>query len=203
MSLVIVVEGDTDIPVARALAADARLGVAVVQDMGGKSRLDARLSGFNNAAKGTPWFVLRDLDTDAGCAPEFLTQVPLTPSAWMVFRLAVREVESWLLADIEGMSKFLHVPATQFPADPDAESDPTVTLVNLARKSSRTAIQKAFIPAQGANTQVGPLYETSIIEFGARHWDLNRACGRSASLRRARAAMRDLGRRWRQHIGTA
>jgi hypothetical protein len=144
---------------------------------------------------------LRDLDRDADCAGEFLKQKGLAPSEWMSFRLAVREVESWLLADASGLSNYLHVPLGRFPSNPDAEADPTVTLVNLARHSVRSWIRKAFVPPSGGHAQVGPLYEASIIAFASSHWSLNRACRRSDSLRRARAAMRELADRWRRRTG--
>jgi hypothetical protein len=154
MSLVVVVEGDTDIPIVQALARDAGLEIGKILDLAGKSQIDERLVGYNNAAKGSPWLVLRDLDHDADCAPTFLAARPLKSSQWMTFRLAVREVEAWLLADARGGAAFLHVPERNFPTQPDDEQDPTVTLVNLARRSKRAAIRKAMVPPAGANAQV-------------------------------------------------
>ena len=102
MSLALVVEGDTDLPVARKLAQDANLHVFTEMDAGGKHNIDAEIGDYNGAAKGSPWFVLRDLDQDAPCAGRFLGGIGFRPSKWMCFRLAVRELESWLLADEEG-----------------------------------------------------------------------------------------------------
>jgi hypothetical protein len=197
MSLMVVVEGDTDIPVVRALAKDAGLEIASVLDMQGKSQIDRQLIGFNNAAKGSPWLVLRDLDEDASCAPDFLASTKLRASNWMLFRLAVREVEAWLLADTSAIAEFFHVAEGEVPLDPDLEKDPTVSLVNLARRSTRSAIRKAMVPAEGADAQVGRLYEATLIEFATEHWSLARACKRSDSLKRARAALRKMGARWR------
>ncbi len=80
MSLALVVEGDTDLPVARKLAADAGLDVFTEMDAGGKFNIDAELDNYNGAAKGAPWFVLRDLDDDAQCAGEFLKKIDFRPS---------------------------------------------------------------------------------------------------------------------------
>ncbi len=200
MSLVVVVEGDTDIPVASALVASAGWGVASWLDMAGKSALDASLPGFNRAARGSPWLVLRDLDTDASCAPGFLAVSRFKASEWMAFRVAVREVEAWLLADAKALASFLHVPEHRIPADPDAEEDPTRTLVNLARRSKRLSIRRAMVPKAGASAQVGAEYEATIIRFAANHWNLDRACERSPSLARSRRALRDLARRWKRHV---
>ena len=201
MSLMVVVEGDTDIPVVEKLAADAGLSVTQVLDMGGKSQLDAHIQGYNQAAQGSPWLVLRDMDHDAACAPELVRSLCPVASPWMAMRIAVREVESWLLADVQAMAGFLGLSEALFPLNPDAEGDPTVTLVNLARRSPRAAIRKRLVPKPGASAQVGPLYEATLIEFGAKHWSLERASRRSNSLKRARRALRELGRRWRAQIG--
>lgn len=200
MSLQIVVEGDTDVPVVSKLAKDARLEVIGIIDLAGKSQLDLRLSRFNDAANGTPWFVLRDLDHDAECAPALLADRSFVPKSWMVYRIAVREVEAWLLADAESLADFLGVEPSLIPTDPDGEADPTTTLVNLARRSSRATVRKRMVPKPNSSAQVGPLYEAAIIEYGAEHWSLDRACRRSASLKRAREALRDLGRRWRAYV---
>lgn len=204
MSLMAVVEGDTDIPVVRALARSVGLELAGDPlDMAGKGKLDQRLDGFNNAAQGSPWLVLRDLDNDAPCAPTFVRSKGFVPSTWMVFSLAVREVEAWLLADAKGLSTFLHIPQTRIPTDPDAEQDPTVTLVNLARGSRRSAIRNGMVPQPNAAAQVGPRYEALIIEFATTTWSLDRACLRSPSLVRTREALRRLAERWaRQVAGT-
>ncbi len=193
-----VVEGDTDLPVARKLVRDAGLDVALELDCAGKSQLDEHLSGYNAAAQGSPWFVLRDLNGDALCAAALLEQRRFKPSQWMCFRIAVREMEAWLLADAHEFSAFFDVEETLVPGDPDAEADPTTVIVNLARKSRSGAIRRALVPPPGSSTVVGPLYEAKIIEFGERHWNLARAARRSESLRRARKALRGLGVAWRK-----
>lgn len=196
MSVFAVVEGDTDEPIVRKLLNDVGLDVAYVHDMNGKGQIDKRLRDFNASAKGSPWFVLRDLDHDSECAPTFLRTLRLRTASWMVFRLAVRETEAWLLADREGLAKFMGLSPSVIPDRPDEEDDPTRILVNLARRSTRRAIVQAFVPRPGDSVSVGPGYEAAIIEFGRLHWSLPRACKRSPSLRGARKALHDLSGRW-------
>jgi hypothetical protein len=204
LSVAIVIEGDTDKPVALKLVEDAGLEVGQVYDLGGKSQIDLRVKDFNNSAKGSPWFVLRDLDHDAVCAPTFVRGMKLNAARWMVFRIAVREVEAWLMADHVGLADFMGVVPSAIPQDPDAHDHPTEALVNLARKSKKRAIVQAFVPRQGDQVSVGPLYEASIIEFAERHWSLDRACRRSPSLKSAREALGTLGVQWSRHTrGTA
>ena len=117
----------------------------------------------------------------------------------MCLRLAVRELESWLLADHEGVAGFFKVTARDLPLSPDNEIDPTQKLVNLCRKSTSRRIREGMVPRQGSATTVGPLYEALIIEFGTRYWSLDRASDRSPSLRRARQAIRKLGENWSAH----
>lgn len=196
----VAVEGDTDIPFAEKLLADAGLGALRFLDCGGKDRLDRDAPAYNAAARGAPWFVLRDLDHDAACAPDFLAGSGLEPNEWMCFRIAVREIESWLLADHEAVASFFRVRASRIPPSPDAEADPTEALVNLSRTSRRARVRKAMVPSRGGHAAVGPLYEATIIEFARDHWSVERASLRSPSLAAARRALKRLGAKWREHI---
>jgi hypothetical protein len=119
----------------------------------------------------------------------------------MCFRLAVRELEAWLLADAEGMASFFSVEQRWIPGQPDLEPDPTVSLLGVVRRSKDGRMRRAMLPPTGAHVMVGPLYEATIIEFGEKKWDLARACTRSPSLARARAALRRLAAQWNKHLG--
>jgi hypothetical protein len=202
MRLQAAAEGDTDVPIVRKLAADAGFEIhGNVIDCAGKSGVDRQLAGYNGSANGSPWLVLRDLDHDAGCAPAFLAACAFKPSRWMCFRIAVRELESWILADAEAFSAFYGVPLLALPEDPDGEADPTATIIRLVHKSRDAAVRRAVLPRPGSLVQVGPRYEDMLIEFGKEHWDLSRACNRSDSLWRARRALRQLSSAWSVHVG--
>src|SRR5258707_10499772 len=92
----VAVEGDVDAAVARRLIAEVGLSMGPVYGLKGKSHLDKRISGYNNAARWSCWLVLRDLNHDASCAPELLRSRLPNPSPQMHFRIAVREIETWL-----------------------------------------------------------------------------------------------------------
>jgi hypothetical protein len=195
----VVVEGDTDIPVARKLVASARLTVAQEIDCGGKDRLDRVLRGFNDAAKGSPWLVLRDLDRE-NCAPSLLAKLRFEPSRWMCMRIAVRETESWLLADAPGVARYFSVDESLLPPRPDELDDPVAVIVGLARRSASPVVRRGMVPARGHSVPVGPTYEGHLIDFGLRAWSLDRACRRSDSLARARRALRQLAHEWRDFL---
>ncbi len=91
---------------------------------GGKASLLRRLEGYNRAALHSPWVVLVDLDQDAECAPPFRSAVLPQPASGMCFRIAVREVEAWLFADRERLARFLAVPISAIPSNPETVGAP-------------------------------------------------------------------------------
>lgn len=117
----------------------------------------------------------------------------------MVFRVAVRAIEAWLLADRERIAAYLGVSLHSVPALPDALADPKQALVNLARKSRRRAIRDELVPREGSGRQVGPAYSSRLQDFvlhPADGWRPEVAAGNSDSLARCiRAIERLVARR--------
>jgi hypothetical protein len=159
------VEGLVDQAVFERLVATVGAPVGDVFPTGGKPRLLARLRGFNQAARHTPWLVLVDLDRDAECAPPFRRRHLRTPSRYMAFRVAVRAVESWLLADRERVAAWLDVPLRRVPERPEALPDPKLEVVNLARRSHSRSVRDEMVPRDGSGRAVGMLYTSRMIEF--------------------------------------
>lgn len=186
----VVVEGDTDIPYVRKLCGHAGLDAyEPFIDRNGKSGIDATLPNWANAAKASPYLVLRDLDTDAGCAPEWIAEhAPKTVGKWFCLRIAVRAVEAWLLADATTLAKRLHIDETRVPRRPDDEADPKLTIVALARKSTKPAIRDGLVPRAGERRKVGPDYNGWLIDSGDT-WSIERAMKRSPSLASAHRAL--------------
>jgi hypothetical protein len=189
----VAVEGLVDqAALARVLGA-VGLDVGPVHGLRGKGYLDRQLQGFNNAARYAPWIVLRDLDSDASCAPQLIEALLPTPAQWMRFRLAVREVESWLLADPTGISDYFSVPITAIPADPDRLSDPKREVLAMMRKSRSGEVRRDMV-AEDDNSAIGPGYTARMIEFATTHWRPRQAQDRSPSLKRAIRCLRTLAR---------
>lgn len=146
--------------------------------------IKTKINGFNEACKAIPFIVLTDLD-NTPCPPELIEnwfEHPLHPN--MIFRIAVREVEAWLLADIEGYAKFLGISEANFSHKPEQDPDPKRTLIALTKRSRRRSIKEDIIPING-NATIGPNYNGRLMEFVFEFWDIDRAMGRSESLRRA------------------
>ena len=189
------VEGDVDESVLRRAAQYAGLAVERVYGRKGKPHLKAGVSGYNSAAKHEPWLVLVDLDDDE--CPASLRQEWLPEQTdYMCLRVAVREVEAWLLADARNAAPFLGVSKSLLPKDADSVADPKATLVRLARRSRWRPIREGLVPLSGSGRQVGPLYVTRLRAFAAERWDPVVAAERSESLGRSLTALRELRESW-------
>ena len=193
----VAVEGNADEVVARRLLAHAAIPCSRVHVLGGKESLMRQLLSFNRAAAHTPWLVLIDLDNPDTCAPAFIREHLPQPAQHMRFRVAVFEIEAWLLADRERMAKFLHISSTKIPREPDKENNPKQTLVNLARHSRSREIQADFVPRPGAGIR-GSGYTERLIEFASRFWRPEIAAENSDSLRRCITALQ----RWKSDLST-
>lgn len=186
------VEGIVDEAVYRRLARSAGADPGLVYGRNGKADLKERIGGYNAAASHSPWVVFVDLDHDADCAPELRKTWLPDPSRLMCFRVAVREVESWLLADRERIAPFLGVSPVHVPLDPDCLDDPKQRLIEIARRSHRRAVREDMAPRPGSGRSEGPAYASRIIEFTASLWRSEVAAVYSDSLHRCRMRLEEL-----------
>lgn len=161
----VAVEGVIDEAVVRRLADHVGARVGPVYGRNGKAKLLNSVKGYNKAAHHSPWVVLADLDRDAECAPPFRSEWLPSIAPLMCFRVVVREVEAWLMADRERIADFLRVPLTTIPLETESVEDPKQTLVNLARRSRRRAIREDMVPRVESGRQVGPAYPSRLIQF--------------------------------------
>ena len=191
------VEGLADEVLLKRICDSVGASVGQVYGRYGKSYILKNLNGYNHSAQFRHWVVLVDLDNDGPCVPEVLPRWLPAPSRLMRLRVAVRELESWLLADSERIAKFLGVAVAEIPADPDSIADPKRLMVQLARSSRRRAIREDMVPNVGSGQQVGPAYTSRMIEFiqsVEAGWRPDVAAGNSDSLRRCISAISNLAR---------
>jgi hypothetical protein len=181
-----------DEAVARRLIAHGGGTPGTIYGKQGKTMLRQRMAGYNNAAHRLPWVVLVDLDREADCAPPLRAAWLPQPARHLCFRVVVREVEAWLLADAERMAGFLGVARGKIPAQPETLNDPKQALVNLARGSRRRDIREDLVPRPESGRQLGPAYSSRLIEFASGSWRPEIAAGRADSLRRAIACVKRL-----------
>ena len=178
------VEGTTDEAVLRRVVEYLGATLGPVYGKTGKASLLRQLHSYNQAAQFWPWIVLVDLDQDAECAPPARAQWLPNPAAHMCFRIAVREVESWLLADRESLADFLGIALSRVPTNPENLDDPKAVLVNLARSSRRRDIRVDMVPRPEGGRQVGPAYASRLIEYAQGPWRPNVATQHADSLQR-------------------
>ncbi len=151
----------------------------------GYGYLKKTIKGFNNAAKGTPFLVLTDLDTYK--CPQALIKkwLPNPKNPNLLFRVAVREVESWILADQKGIAKYLGIQTILVPQNPDTLTDPKKILISLADKSRKKELREAIVPRLGGQAEQGPDYNGALIAFVNERWNMNTAKSASRSLKKA------------------
>jgi hypothetical protein len=192
------VEGLIDEAVVKRLITEAGATVGPVYGKQGKKVLRSGINGYNNAGRHRPWIVLVDLDQEADCAPNLCRAWISQKSPKLCFRVAVREVEAWLLSDRESIARFLSVPVSRVPIEPESELNPKQTMVNLAAKSKRRSIREDMVPRPGSSRLVGPAYTSRLVEFiqsPEALWRPNCAAHHSQSLQRCMRCLEQLVQR--------
>jgi hypothetical protein len=182
------VEDDLSEAVIRKLLLDTgrTYAIGAVFGRGGYGYLRNRAKNWNAAAAaGTPILLLTDLDQNPCPSGLIHDWLEAEPHANLIFRVAVREVESWLLADRQGFADFLGISVTKVPLEPDQINDPKQSLVNLARRSRSRTLRESIVPRQGSTAVQGPDYNGCLGDFVRYRWDRDSAARRSPSLNRA------------------
>jgi hypothetical protein len=176
-SICVVVEDELSGAVMRKLIATTGRNFMVdrMVNARGNGQIKSGVEKFRTSSYTLPHVVLTDLD-NYPCPPALLDNwgaTNLPPQ--LLFRIAVHEVEAWLLADREGIAEFLHVAISKVPHAPEAEIDPKRTLLNLARRSRKKRLAQELVPALGSAAQIGPLYNVRLCEFVNDKWNIEQA----------------------------
>jgi hypothetical protein len=170
MDVSVGVEGLSDQGAASAILRECGLSVSGYYGNHGKVPLLRKLTNYNSAARHSPWIVFVDLDDDGPCPGKKRDDWLPDAAPLMCFRIAVREIEAWLLADQEQIAEFLGVPQSRIPSQPENLADPKQTLISLARRSRKRTIREGLVPRAGSGASVGPTYASDIRQFGRTQW---------------------------------
>lgn len=159
--------------------------------LSGYGQVKVNLAAFNNAARVRPFVVLTDLDVHAQCPGELLPSwlSGQAPSPNLVFRVAVYEVEAWLLADRDNFSFCVGISEKDIPFAVEAVRDPKAEIVELARNSRHSDVVDDLVPVSGSRARVGRRFNPWLINFAKYHWDVTRAASNCRSLERAVMAL--------------
>lgn len=149
--LAIATEDELSEAVARRLVADVEPALQVTQTLrkNGFGYLRAKMASWCELARHQPVLLLTDLDQVA-CSVELLQQWrgALLPPADLLMRVAVREVEAWLLADHEAMRSLLGERG-RLPGEPDQLPDPKAHLLQLAAKYAPRDVRADLVKTKG------------------------------------------------------
>jgi len=149
----------------------------------GNDQIKKNVPKYKGASRVVRHIVLTDLDRYP-CPPALLDdwkvgELPPT----MLLRIAVREVEAWLLSDRSGIASFLHAPVEKVPFLPEAEADPKQTLLSVVRKSRKRRLVEEMVPKPGAH--IGPLYNERMCDFALNLWQIEAALENAPNLHRS------------------
>ena len=173
-----------------------RLMAGFPENKRGSGNLQKMIPAVSNMVKaGIAVVMLTDLDA-VECAPELIRRwfsirrAKLKVPDGFLFRIAVREVESWLIADRDALASFLGIPKSNFSADTDSLDNPKGYLLDIIRTKGKRKMHREMLPVR--NAQIGPEYNSVLSKFVLKHWNPERAADNSLSLRRALEALRKI-----------
>lgn len=160
-------------------------------DTQGRTKLLAKIGSYVQQARYVQP-VLCVADTDGECAKELLQhwQPRHAPSTFL-FRLAVTEAESWVLADRQAFADYFAVPVQHIPSRTDEIDDPKSLLLHLMRRSKHRCFRKEMVGEVDASKQ-GTGYNIHLAGFVRARWSAVRASAASESLDRALVRLRAL-----------
>lgn len=179
----LLVEGRLDAAVGNRLLTHLGHETGTVYGQRGYGYIQSKVKAFTaSTSRHSPLLVICDfMDTRSECPPAAVRLHIRSDSPYTIFRLAVNEIESWLLADRSGISSFLAVSANRIPRHPEGIEDPKRELVGLALRSRRRRIREGMVPVHLTASE-GPEYTDLLIAFIMKQWDIDLAASRSRSL---------------------
>jgi len=184
-SIILAVEDKLSEVVSATILASLGIEVRVTLGFKGKSYLQSKALSLNKTAQRFPVLMLADQDSAAECPPTLIqswTRGRQNPH--FLLRVAVMEIESWIMADRKGIADFLSIPLDRIPGNPDLIVRPKEFLVSLARKSKKKNLQAQIVPHPGSTNSFGPEYNLSLGKFVLSNWNIARAISTSPSLKR-------------------
>lgn len=156
----------------------------------GNGYLRSKMSSWYQMAQHQVMLVLTDLDS-ANCLVQFRDQwLVAAPPQNLLLRIAVREVESWVLADHIAMRALIGAKGV-LPAAPDELADPKQTLLKLA-KSAPKQVREDLLKTINGNLAQGLGYNARLTAWVNSEWSPQRAAERSPSLARARLRLNEV-----------
>jgi hypothetical protein len=162
----------------------------------GKSKLLGNLKKYNDATENLSrvflndyssfyCFLLTDLDEEK-CAPILISKwFTFLRHERLILRVAVREIESWLLADRKNFSDYFSISLNKIPHNPDCVSNPKGLILNLmVNYSVNKIIKEQMVRIERSNYFIGRGYNDEMTNYIFRKWNFKEAIKNSDSLRK-------------------
>ena len=194
------VEDDLSESLLRRVLKDRRAyAVGPVFKRNGFGYLRKNTTAFNNMARVSPVLLLTDLDRQE-CAPGLIREwLPCPRHSDFLFRVAVREIEAWVLAADKPFAGFLGIrKAISYPR-PEELPDPKLELLKLAANWAKRDIRDGLVRRDPAgNLKQGPAYNSTLAAFIDSGWDPAVAAGKCSSFQKLLTALATLEADWRR-----
>jgi len=148
---------------------------------------------FNNASRVRPFLLLTDLDRNI-CPPALISSWLNQPRhKHFLLRIAVREVESWLLGDLQGLSTFLQLKRCPGISDPELLETPKEELLKISLNCASRRIRDALVwRDKNGQLRQGPDYNGLLGNFVCAKWNISKARQCCPSLERLFTALKRL-----------
>ncbi len=181
----------SEIAARRVIETYSPLHIAECYGKTGFGYLKANIFKFQQASRQIPYVVLTDLD-QYPCATALKEDwnIVATPRNFM-FRIAVRSIESWLMADRKNFADFLGISIQHLPLNPEDEINPKRLLIELAKRSRKREIREDMVPKPKSTANIGPNYTPRLSVFVREQWEIESAQKHSRSLQKAILALRN------------
>jgi hypothetical protein len=162
-------------------------GTPIMQN--GSGYIKKKIISFNKAANYKPYLIITDLD-QYECPPLLIKEwLPYPKNPNLIFRIAVKEIETWLLADRSNLARYLKISIDKIPIEVESIIDPKNFLINLARKSPERNIREAIVPRYKGTAKIGPEYNDCLAEFVQNKWMVVESAKNSISLKKTLEAL--------------
>jgi hypothetical protein len=156
--------------------------IGSVYGLKGNSYIKKRLSAFNDASKFNPYLVLTDSD-QYDCPKKMISEwIHFEMNPNFIFSIAVREAETWLMADRKNFARFLGVSQSLIPLNPEQVSNPKEFLLNMVLRSKQRRIREEMLSLGKAVRGAG--FNDMLSEFIFNQWNVKEASNSSESLAR-------------------
>ena len=164
----------------------------------GNGYLRSKVKNWCELSRTTPVLLLTDLDSNP-CPPSLIEDWfgGMARPNQLIFSIAVRSTEAWLLADHEAMRQLIGQRG-KLPSYPDTLDIPKNTLLTLAKHAPRE-IRQSLIKETGAIASQGMGYNRVLTEFVKNTWNPLRASTLSPSLKRAYLRLNELSQRYQRN----